>query len=647
LMWKEDSAEQKLIKPPQPMLESRIESRQKHYDSTKHILESLGDQEKTQRRLITLYKISNTISGILDLDQLLKNLLKLILTEFGGDRGFIMLYNQHQTQLVPAAALSAKGDIITPKISERIVQEVLATKESLLCENILDDARFRAQDSLIRQNIMATMCIPLIRNNEILGLIHIDSQQRGKFSQMDLDLLTKVATQAAIVIENARFYKVKQEFSRNLLALAQATQSLSSYLRSELIVQDAARYTAQILDASSSALFLGEQNSLRLVATHGVSEEIKEKFVIPSLLYKVLEGNVPMLLNQHNMPELAPLVPLKASFLAVPVSIHPQQKTGVMGILCGIKRIGKGLFTSEDQQLLSILASYTAIALSNATFYEELRQKEQEIAGWTQQLERGVLERTQQLQATQHKLVQSEKMAAIGLLAAGVAHEFNNIIASMYGFAQIAMKSDKYKDRLIQVVLEQSKRACEITERLQSFSKHRGETQELIDIQELIDSVLRLTETALTNEGIKVIKEYQPLPKLLLNIETIQQVVMNILINARHAIEKDGTIIIRISQLTDSQTAQIEFEDDGKGIEPDKLDRIFEPFYTTKGSFGGGTQPGTGIGLAFCYNTIKDHNGEITVRSTLGEGTCFTIHLPIPQQPEKEESASSETHQEK
>lgn len=630
LIVKDTEEEQKKIQPNPSVLESRIESRQKYYDSTKHILESLGNQEKSQRRLITLYKISNAISGILDLDQLLKNLLQIILSEFGGNRGFIMLCDD-QMELFPAASLSDKGETIVPKISERIVQEIFATKESILCENILDDERFRAQDSLIRQNILSTLCVPLIRNREILGLILIDSQQRGKFSKSDLDLLTQVATQAAIVIENARFYKSRQDFNRNLLLLYQATQVVSSYLRSDLIIQDVTRYACQIFSAKISALFLVEKQNIKLAYATGIPAEIWPQLNFPSSLRKVLDEQIPVLFNKHTLPDLATIFPINTSVMAVPVVVSPQQRLNSMGLLCVGDRINIHIFTQEDKQLLSILASYTAIALSNAIFYEELKTKEKEIAEWSQQLEQRVAERTQELRTMQNKLSISDKMAAIGLLAAGVAHEFNNIIASMYGFAQIAAKNDEYKDRLIKIVLEQSKRACQITESLQSFSKQRGDTRELADVQEILESILYLSESSLVSEGIKIIKQYHPIPKLILNVSRMQQVFINIIVNARHAIEKDGCITIRIDPNVDKKTVKLEFEDNGKGIPPDKIDKIFEPFYTTKGSFGGGTQPGTGMGLALCYNIIKAHGGDISVRSTLGKGTCFTIVLPIPE----------------
>lgn len=607
---------------------SQIKSKQKYYDSAQHVIESLEGGEQSPKRLMTLYRILSAISGILDLDHLLKHFLKIILEEFNADRGFIMLVEGSHKKLVPAAVISRTTDGKAPKISRKIVEEVFSNQESILCENILDDTRFKGQKSLIHNNIMSAMCVPLIRKGETLGLIHVDSQQRNKFSRKDLDLITKIAIQAAIVIENARFYRAHEEFNRNLLTLSQATQSISSYLREDLIIQHVTQYVAQIFQGQKSYLFLRKDKDLVLVDAAGIEPEKWGKIEVPESLEDIMEKCCPALYgNARQLPEdLVPLAQPGSAMLAVPISISGHNGPSI-GVICVAEKASGEDFTTEDQQLLAILASHTATALSNAKFYQQVKNKEEEIARWNLELEKRVTERTAELKSTQGQLIQSEKMAAVGLLAAGVAHEFNNIIASMYGFAQIAKKNPKYQEKLVDIVVNQSKRGCEITENLLSFSKQRGDLLELVDVQDLVESVLRLTMTALENEGITVVKNYKPVPNTLLNPGKIQQVFLNIIINARHAIEKNGTITIGIH--ADERNIHIDFSDTGKGIAEENLKRIFEPFYTTKGSFGGGSQPGTGIGLSLCYNIVRQHNGSITASSQVGVGSTFVVVVPI------------------
>jgi signal transduction histidine kinase/putative methionine-R-sulfoxide reductase with GAF domain len=616
-------------------LEAKIESRLQYYKNTKHILDTLHVRNKTERRLSILYKVANTLSESRELKSLINSLLQILLSEFSADRAIIVLYDSSREKLTAAGGLSQAGEIINPKVSGSIVREVFQTKESLLCENIMNDERFNAQESIISYNILSVICAPLIRNKEILGIIQLDSHIRGKFKTDDLELLTQIALQASIVLENAQYYQAKQLFQQNLLAVSDATKKISSYLCQDLILQDATYYAAQIFNTSRCFLFLQENNTLKIASANGIEKEKIRTIPIPHTIKNILKNNQPILYQKYeNMPDdLKQIANNKDSLLAVPIwnntsNVPPMENT--IGVLCIINRINAPSYNEEDTRLLSILADCIAIALSNAYFYEEIKQKEKEIAEWNQELEKRVQERTEEFEKVQQKLVQTEKMAAVGLLASGISHEFNNIFASMYGFAQIALKNEKYKEKLVNIVIEQSKRACEITERLVTFSKQKGETMEFINLHDVLENVLTLTEPALHNEGVEIIKNYFPeLPKTYLNVGKIQQLFMNVLINACHSIEKKGTITISTTLTEDKQWIHISFQDTGQGIEPEKLDKIFEPFYTTKGSFGGGNLPGQGIGLTLCYNIAKQHGGDINVTSKVGLGSNFTVILPV------------------
>ncbi len=621
------------------IIESRIGSRQTPYDNAHHIIESFKDQTTYDKKLVTLYRISNAISGILDLDQLLRKFLEIILDEFSADRGFIMLFDKGRQKMVPAVVIVKNEQISqSPKISQTIMDEVISTKQSLLCENTMEDPRIKAE-SMIRHNIMSAMCVPLIRNEEILGLIQVDSYRRNHFSSKDLDFLTKATLQAAMVIENASFYKEREEFGHNLLSLSHATQGLSSYLRQESIIEDACLYASRIFGCQKSYLFLQEEGKISLSHAIGATKEEQKEMSIPASFVKVMKDRKPLLGQGKNIPEdLKGWIKEKylgSSFVIVPITTSNEKDDDnkpAIGAICVSDKKNRGRFTTEDLRLISILASYTAIALTNSKFYRELKNKEEEIAQWNAELEKRVTERTEKLKSIQSQLIQSEKMATVGLLAAGVAHEFNNIIASMYGFAQIAQVNEKYKDKLVDTVINQCRRASTITESLLSFSKQR-DADEQVNIVDVVENVLRFTTGALENEGIKVVKNFNPVPETVANPNKIQQVFENIIINAWHAIEQFGTITITIS-LQDQNWIHINFQDSGKGIDSENLQKIFDPFWTTKGSFGGGTQPGTGMGLYACYHIMKEHGGKILVESEIDKGTTFTIVLPVRTLPQ-------------
>lgn len=617
-------------------MQSRIESRQKHYDSPQHVLQSLGNIDKSHGRLVVLYKVSNAISGILDLDQVLQRFLDIILEEFPADRAFILLFDEMKKNLEPVAVHNngKNQDDVKAKISQSILNEVLQTRESLLCENIKKDVRFKEKDSLVGQNVTSAICVPLLRKEDILGIIYLDSDRENLFMESDLDLLTKIALQASVVIENARLYKAHQKFNEDLISLSHATQNLSSSLDEKTITNYAVEYASQVLNCEKSFLILHKNDEFELCSSVGIPKDQHGQINIPKKLYEVIDENKSILVKNEEEPNsglesLQQQNILGDAFVIVPIVSSRQNnvQTKTMGLL-GISNKKNGLiFKNEDMQILTILAGYTAVALTNARLYQDLQKKEEEIARWNQELEQRVIDRTERIKSMQDKLIHSEKMAAVGLLAAGVSHEFNNIIASMYGFSQIAKKNDKYKDRLVDIVIEQSQRACEITESLLSFSKQRGDVEELIKVEDIIETLLKLTKPALDKEDIKIVKDFQNESKTYTIPDKLEQVFLHLMINARDAIEDDGVITIK----TWEQGGKIytSIADNGRGIESENCAKVFEPFYTTKGSFGSGTQPGTGTGLSVCYNIVKSLNGDITLQSELQKGTTVTVVLPI------------------
>ncbi len=627
------------------LIDSQIQSRRSYYRDAERVLHSFEteDPARSRQRLATLYKVATAVSGVFELQNLLNRLLDILFEEFQADRGYIMLMDKAERKLRPMATKVRGGGAqdANPRISRTLVREVFRTKDSILSKNAMADERFKLGESIIGQQIHSAMCVPLVYKDNILGLISLDSQRySGVFTEADLDQLTKIATQAAVLIENVRVYEQNRAFSRNLLALSKATHLLASHLDAEDILSETANFCCNIFGCTKSSVLLTslDGKSLELAYSVGIDRAQWPSIVIPvgeGIVGRVAERCEPSLVkNVRSLPDdlgfqMNPKYD-STSFLVVPITDTTRDsRTGeaAIGAICVTDKLGGAVFTREDQEILSILATHAAIALANARLYHELKEQEKEINRWNRELERRVEERTKALKETQDQLLQSEKMAAVGLLAAGVAHEFNNLITSMYGFAQMAQANSKFKDKLVEIVLEQSQRAKEITESLLSFSKQRTDKYERVDVTTIVEKVIGLTAKALENESIELVQNFKPVPKTMLNPGKIQQVVLNIMINARHAIERNGRVTIDV--FPEGGYVLVRITDTGVGIAPENIKRIFEPFYTTKGSFGGSSTPGTGIGLSVCYNIIQEHEGEILVQSQVGKGSSFTIRLPV------------------
>ena len=257
----------------------------------------------------------------------------------------------------------------------------------------------------------------------------------------------------------------------------------------------------------------------------------------------------------------------------------------------------------------------------------ELKRSRDAIEGWTQTLEHRVQERTQELQQVQDQLVHAGKMAALGELAAGVAHEINNPLTGVLTFSSLLLKKvdENHPWRKdLETIVQQTARCRNIVKGLLDFARQRKPDKRQWDIHTLIEKTLGLVEPQPPFQNIRVVKEFRKdLPLLYVDGDQIQQVFMNILLNAADAMAtKGGTLTVR----TESKDGVVEvsFADTGTGISREHLARLFDPFFTTKE-----TGKGTGLGLAISYGIIQSHNGDIKVESAEGKGSTFRVKLPV------------------
>jgi two-component system, NtrC family, sensor kinase len=321
------------------------------------------------------------------------------------------------------------------------------------------------------------------------------------------------------------------------------------------------------------------------------------------------------------------------SILCVPIEARDR----VIGVIQVLNRRG-GPFTDEDQRLLEALAGMGGVAIENARLYENLEEKVQER---TAELTRTLAE----LRETQAQLVQSEKMAALGDLVAGVAHEINTPLGAVGSNTDLvaralakvkdaiadpsqADKARGYLDRaagMAEVSREACRRIGEIVRSLRNFARLDEAERKPADLHQGIESTLTLAAHLLKNR-ITVRREYGELPQVDCHPNQLNQVFLNILVNAAQAIDGQGEITIRTRFVPGPGrgSAIVEISDTGSGIAPENLGKIFNPGFTTKG-----VGVGTGLGLAICYRIVQDHQGKVEVESTVGRGTTFRITLPV------------------
>ena len=275
------------------------------------------------------------------------------------------------------------------------------------------------------------------------------------------------------------------------------------------------------------------------------------------------------------------------------------------------------------------------LAESFNAMLQSLRQMRGDLEEWGRTLEEKVRQRTEELVAMQARVAQSERLASLGMLAAGVAHEVNNPlggILALTGLTVEDMAEDDPNRENLEEVIRQTERCRDIVKGLLDFSRQSKSHTELVDLNKVLEDTLFLLTKQALFFNIKLVQNLAPdLPRVMADGSQFQQVFMNILMNAVQAMEERGTIAI-VTRRGTPDCVEVTISDTGQGIPPDQIDRIFDPFFTTKAS-----GKGTGLGLSIAYGIVTTHGGSISVRSEVGKGSTFTIRMPIAAEMDQEE----------
>ncbi len=242
--------------------------------------------------------------------------------------------------------------------------------------------------------------------------------------------------------------------------------------------------------------------------------------------------------------------------------------------------------------------------------------------------------RDDEIDRLKQQLAHAQSLTALGELLGTTTHEYNNVLMTIINYAKMGMrhKDDPTRDKAFEKILAAGERAARITNGILGLARNRSDDFEPTDLAKLVDDALVLLERELRKYRIAVETKLQEAPMAMANANQIQQVLLNLLINARQAMPRGGQVVISVGYDGPSQMVELSVRDTGGGIPQEKLPRIFEPFYSTKKGPDESGKGGTGVGLAACRDIIELHRGKILVASTIGKGTAFTLRIPrVPE----------------
>jgi two-component system NtrC family sensor kinase len=316
--------------------------------------------------------------------------------------------------------------------------------------------------------------------------------------------------------------------------------------------------------------------------------------------------------------------------------IHRLVNRPVQRLLDGTRRIANGDLDCLIPVTSSDELGHLAQSFNKMT--EDLGKAHEELSNWAEKLAEEVENKTRELKLAQAQVVRSEKLSSLGLLAAGVAHELNSPLTGILTFAHILGKKlpeNAPEREHLEVILSQTNRCATIIRQLLDFSRETSTEKKPRDLHAVLQQAIALVEHQALFHNIRIERDLAAdLPEISMDAGRMQQVFLNLLVNAGEAMPEGGSLTISTRVMTNStlpeaaaaapKKLKIVFRDTGVGIPPDTIDKIFDPFFTSKD-----VGQGTGLGLAVSYGIIERHGGMIEVESTPGKGTTFTITLPV------------------
>jgi two-component system nitrogen regulation sensor histidine kinase GlnL len=372
-----------------------------------------------------------------------------------------------------------------------------------------------------------------------------------------------------------------------------------------------------LLNEEKGSYALFESKNIKMTPS---TPELSKNDPLPHYLQKIGEIIIrEELAKGTNISELNG-VTKKMSLLEAEVSIPFISRGQLIGMINLGYKFNKDIYSHEDIELLSTLANQTAVAIENARLYEDLKRSKSYIR-------------------------RADRLASLGTLTAGLAHEIRNPLVAIKTLTQLLperLDDEEFRDQFLKIAASEVDRISSLVNELLEFARPSDPKLELEDIDTILDGMILLVSTEMKKKQINIIKDYAPnLPPLHIDREQIKQVFLNILLNAIEATTENGKITVKTRSFMKpggELYLQIEFNDTGCGIPGEYIEDIFNPFFTTKST-------GSGLGLSISNQIIQDHRGYIDVESQLGKGSSFFINLPVNKDYPKRRKSDLENNQ--
>ncbi|MGH7313350.1 MAG: GAF domain-containing protein, partial [Candidatus Rokuibacteriota bacterium] len=582
--------------------------------------------QQTQIRLReteTLLNITKAVSSTLDPTETMRRVAREIARTLGADMVGAYLADAAQETLHPIAGYRVPRELYDeflrfpiPIKGHPAIEDTWQRRQAVWSNDAPRDPRIH-RESFDRFPHQSLLFVPMIvKAQPIGGFFVIWWTERRDFRPDEIRIVEAISDQAAMFMENARLYSEATRRRREAEELARLARMLTESLDAADVGERIVESALVLLGGSFSILrLLQPDGTLKLIAATGDAQTIA---VLPAVApagwgvvgRAVAEGAPVWSANVSD--DLAAVG--NPSFVAVPLRV----KREIIGAL-GLGASPGRRFTEAEVALVQTFADQAATALENSRLYGDLRTA------------------LQAVEESQQRIVQGERLRALGEMAGGVAHDFNNVLAIVVGRAEVLLTEteDPELQRQLDVIIKVALDAAQTVKRIQEFTRvRRARPFQQVTLHQLVDEIVEVTRSRWKDEaqskGIRyeIAIDPAPTPVIAGDPSEIREALTNIIFNALDAMPEGGRLTLKTG--VDGDRVFCAITDTGIGMSDDVRQRIFDPFFTTKG------ERGTGLGLSVVYGIISRHNGEIDVQSRAGHGTTFMLRFPMGEPPDRE-----------
>ena len=566
-----------------------------------------GGKKLKSKEINALLEISKAIASGLYLEDVLRLIVTVTANLMNSKICSLWIFDERDQKLKLKATQSISEEYLRERslaMGEGVVGHVALQNQPMAILDVLKEPLYKEKELAKKEGLVSMLSVPMCIKDRVIGVINCYTSYPHSFSKSEEEILTTVANQAAICIENSGLMETFDIDEILRLVLESVTKNIG-------------------FDRARLYLVNEKRNILECKMAVGIDEGKIKEITLPldpeeSVVARSIFEKQPFVIPDASRdPRVNPVLQEKLNLQSLVVIPLLVKEKSLGAIAADHTEPGKNI-TRETLESVMTFAQQAGLAIHNALMYQELK-------AFSQQMEEKIQKTTADLRKTEAQLIRSEKLAALGQLAAGIAHEIRNPLTSIniliHSLTEnLSTEDSRWED--LKVIEEEVLRINEILDQFLRFAKPASPLFEKTNLIPIFEEILQLLRPQIERGKIAVKKEFEPLPLITVDKEQIKQVILNLLMNAIQAMPGGGELSMSGRFSKDGYWVELTIQDSGIGIPLEDLKKLFDPFFSTK-------EGGIGLGLSIAHRIIDQHHGKIEVESTPGKGTLFTISLPV------------------